>query len=60
MAQKILKRLGYRCSEWAGLERPESQLGGFHYGTDDKPSLILFIQNRGTQRNCDMLIPVMD
>jgi hypothetical protein len=60
IAQKILKDLGYRCSEWVGIENSESQLGDFHYGDEDRPAIILFIQNRGTRRNCDFLIPVMD
>jgi hypothetical protein len=60
IAQNILKDLGYRCSEWVGIENSESQLGDFRYGTEDHPAIILFIQNRGTRRNCDFLIPVMD
>jgi hypothetical protein len=57
-AKKVLEGLGYRCSEWVGMENSESQLGAFCFGTLDKPALVLFFQNRGARRNCDFLIPV--
>jgi hypothetical protein len=56
-AKAILEDLGYRCSEWVGVEDSESQLGAFCFGTQDKPALVLFFQNRGARRNCDFLIP---
>jgi hypothetical protein len=60
MTKKILKDLGYRCSEWVGMEESQSQPGDFRLGTKDSPALILFIQNHGTRRNCDFLIPATD
>jgi hypothetical protein len=57
-AKTILGNLGFRCSEWIGVEDSSSQLGAFQFGTQDKPALILFVQNRGARRNCDFLIPV--
>jgi hypothetical protein len=59
-AQKILEGLGYKCSEWIGVEDSESQLGAFHFGTEDRTALILFAQNQGSRRICDFLIPVSD
>jgi hypothetical protein len=60
MAKKILKDLGYRCSEWAGMEESESQPGDFRLGTKDSPALILFVRTHGTRRNCDFLIPATE
>jgi len=57
-AKKILEDLGYRCSEWIGVEDSDSQLGAFHLQTQDRPALVLFVQNRGARRNCDLLIPI--
>jgi hypothetical protein len=57
-AKAILEDLGYRCSEWVRVEDSESQLGAFCFGTEDKPALILFVQNHRARRNCDFLIPV--
>jgi hypothetical protein len=57
--KEILEDLGYRCPEWIGVEGSESQLGAFHFGAKTSPSLILFVQNQGSQRSCDFLIPVV-
>jgi hypothetical protein len=57
-AKKIFKSFGYRCLEWVGVEGSTSQLGAFHYETRETPALVLFIQNHGARRNCDLLIPV--
>ncbi len=59
-AKKILHELGYQCAEWIGMEESESQLGVFHFGMQNMPAVILFIQNHRAQRNCDFLIPVAD
>jgi hypothetical protein len=59
-AKRILEDLGFRCSEWVGVEESDSQLGAFHLGAQDSPALILFMQNHGARRNCDFLIPVVD
>jgi hypothetical protein len=58
--KEILEDLGYHCPEWVGVEGSESQLGAFHFGAKTSPSLILFIQNHGSQRGCDFLIPVVE
>ena len=58
--QRVLESLGYRCPEWIGVEGSESQLGAFYLGTQKAPVLILYIQNRGARRNCDLLIPVIE
>jgi hypothetical protein len=57
-AKKILKGLGYFCSEWVGVEDSEAQLGAFRFGTQESVTLILFIRNRRARRICDILIPV--
>jgi len=59
-ARQILENLGYRCLEWIGVEGSESQLGAFHFETQKIPALILFVQNHGSQRTCDFLIPVLE
>jgi hypothetical protein len=59
-AQRVLEGFGYRCPEWMGVEGSASQLGAFHVGTNETPALILYIQNRGARRNCDLLIPVIE
>ena len=59
-AQRVLESLGYRCPEWMGVEGSESQLGAFHLGTKETPALILYVQNRGARRNCELLIPVTE
>jgi hypothetical protein len=59
-AKKILEDLGFNCSEWVGVEASESQLAAFRFGEQNKPALILFVQNHGARRNCDFLIPVVD
>jgi hypothetical protein len=56
-AQRVLERLGCHCPEWVGVEGSESQLGAFYLGTQKTPALILYVQNRGARRNCDILIP---
>ena len=58
--QRVLESLGYRCPEWMGVEGSESQLGAFYLGTKETPALILYVQNRGARRNCDLLIPVTE
>jgi len=58
-ARGILEGLGYECSEWIGVEDSESQLGAFHHGSGDTPDLILFVQNHGSRRGFDFLIPVV-
>ncbi len=58
--QRVLESLGYRCPEWMGVEGAESQLGAFYLGTQQIPALILYVQNRGARRNCDLLIPVTE
>jgi hypothetical protein len=58
--KEIMGNLGYHCPEWIGVEGSESQLGAFHYGAKTSPSLILFVQNHGSQRSCDFLIPVVE
>jgi hypothetical protein len=57
-AKTILEALGYRCSEWIGVEDSESQLCAFCFAPQDKHALVLFFQNRGAHRKCDFLIPV--
>ena len=59
-AQRVLESLGYHCREWVGVEGSEAQLGAFHLGTKETPALILYVQNRGARRNCDLLIPVIE
>ena len=59
-AKRILKHFGYRCPEWVGVEGTEAQLGAFHFGAQEMPALILFIQNHGARRSCDFLIPVLE
>jgi hypothetical protein len=59
-AKKILKDLGFSCSEWVGVEASESQLAAFRFGEQDNPALILYLQNHGARRNCSFLIPVVD
>jgi hypothetical protein len=58
--QRVLESLGYHCPEWMGVEGSQSQLGAFHFGTQEAPALILCVQNRGARRNCDLLIPVIE
>ncbi|HTY60884.1 MAG TPA: hypothetical protein VMG30_01375 [Acidobacteriota bacterium] len=55
--QGVLESLGYSCREWVGVEGSESQLGAFHLGAHETPALILYMQNHGARRNCDILIP---
>jgi hypothetical protein len=57
-AREILESLDYHCSEWMGVEDSDSQLGAFHYGTQESISLVLFIENHRSRRICDFLIPV--
>jgi hypothetical protein len=59
-AKRIFKNFGYCCSEWVGVEGSESQLGAFHHEAQGTPALILFVQNHGARRNCDLLIPVKE
>lgn len=59
-AREILEDLGYRCSEWVGIENSDSQLGAFHHGQQDTLALVLFIQNHRTHRVCDFFIPVIE
>jgi hypothetical protein len=59
-AQQVLESLGYSCLEWIGVEGSESQLGAFHLETPETPALILYLQNHGARRNCDILIPVIE
>jgi hypothetical protein len=59
-AQRVLESLGYSCLEWIGVEGSESQLGAFSLGTPETPSLILYLQNHGARRICDILIPVIE
>jgi hypothetical protein len=58
--KEILANLGYHCPEWVGVEGSESQLGAFHFGDQTSPSMVLFIQNHGSRRSCDFLIPVVE
>jgi hypothetical protein len=58
--QRVLEGHGYHCPEWMGVEGSESQLGVFHLGTKETPALILYVQNRGARRNCELLIPVTE
>ncbi len=58
--KEILRKLGYHCHEWIGMEGSESQLGAFHFEGREAPSLVLFIQNHGSHRSCDFLIPVVE
>ena len=57
-AREILEDLGYRCSEWVGIDDSDFQLGAFHYGKQDTLALVLFIKNSSARRVCDFLIPV--
>jgi hypothetical protein len=59
-AKAILEDLGYRCSEWVGVEDSESQLGAFHIGVQDTVALVLYIRNHRSRRNCDFLVPVIE
>jgi hypothetical protein len=59
-AKRIFESFGYHCSEWIGVEGSASELGAFYHETQKTPALILFVQNNGTRRNCDLLIPVME
>jgi hypothetical protein len=54
----MFQHLGYRCDEWVGMKESESQLGAFCFGAQDEVALVLFVQNHGTRRNCDLLVPV--
>jgi hypothetical protein len=58
--RKILEDLGYRCSEWMGVENSESQLGAFHREAQDKLAVVLYIQSHGVRRHFDFLIPVSE
>jgi hypothetical protein len=57
-AKEILEDLGYNCSEWVGIEESESQLGAFRFGAKGSLALVLFVQNHGARRNCDLLFPI--
>jgi hypothetical protein len=59
-ATAILEGLGFHCSEWVGVEESDSHVGIFRSEARDSPGLILFVQNHGTRRSCDFLIPVID
>jgi len=59
-AKEILGDLGYSCSEWVGVEESESQLGIYRFGAKDSPELVLFLQNHGARRNCDLLFPITE
>ena len=52
--------LGYRCSEWIGVEDSEARLGAFHYSASEDLALILYAQDQGSRRQCDFLIPVTE
>jgi hypothetical protein len=56
----VLIALGYRCSEWIGVEDSEARLGAFHYGDSEDLALILYVQDQGFRRQCDFLIPVTE
>jgi hypothetical protein len=58
--REVLKDLGFRCSEWIGVEDSEARLGAFHDGTSKDPSLIVYVQDQGSRRQCDFLIPVTE
>ena len=58
--KEILRNLGYHCSEWVGMEGTESQLGAFHLRSQVLPSLVLIVQNHGSRRSCDFMIPVIE
>ncbi|MDM7996172.1 MAG: hypothetical protein QUT30_10880 [Acidobacteriota bacterium] len=58
--KEILRKLGYHCHEWIGLEGSESQLGTFQIEGREVPSLVLYVQNHGSRRSCDFLIPVVE
>ena len=59
-AKTILENQGYHCPEWIGIEGSESQLGAFYSGTQQTPAIILYIQNHGARRKCELLIPVTE
>jgi hypothetical protein len=58
--REVLKDLGFRCSEWIGVEDSEARLGAFHYGASKDLALIVYVQDQGFSRQCDFLIPVTD
>jgi hypothetical protein len=58
--REALNILGYRCSEWIGVEDSEARLGAFHYGASKDLALILYVQDQGSRRQCDFLIPVAE
>ena len=58
--QEVLVALGYRCSEWIGVEDSEAKLGAFHYGDSQELALILYVQAQGFRQQCDFLIPVTE
>lgn len=58
--REVLSDLGFRCSEWIGVEDSEARLGAFHYGASKDPALIVYVQDQGSRRQCDFLIPVTE
>lgn len=58
--QRLLQELGCQCREWVGVKGSESQLGAFYFQGRETPALVIFIQNHGSRRSCDFLIPVSD
>jgi hypothetical protein len=59
-AKAIMKEIGYRCSEWIGNEKSDSQLGSFSRNLAGRPELILYLMHRNNDIQCDILIPVIE
>jgi hypothetical protein len=58
--REVLNNLGFRCSEWIGVEDSEAKLGAFHYEAFKDLALILYVQDQGSRWQCDFLIPVSE
>jgi hypothetical protein len=58
--REVLISIGYQCSEWIGVEDSEARLGAFYYGASKDLALILYVQDQGSRRQCDFLIPVTE
>ena len=59
-AREVLESLGYRCSEWIGVEGSEAQLGAYHAESPQATDLILYAWNRGARRGCEFLMPLLE
>jgi hypothetical protein len=58
--REVLKDLGFICSEWIGVEDSEAKLGAFNYGASKDLALIAYVQDQGSRRQCDFLVPITE